>query len=192
MRFLWLKSVYDALLSVLFGKAPEKLVAESGSTQDISEEERSQQIVQSIQTLRLTLVSAFWWGYVTDEVKSRLELVIDHLFSLGPYFRDSFISSYRYEHARRLVEGTNVPHEVPGALFGPAMPEESYRCGIRPVKFALDLNDWVEPNDADVQACMTVCHKIDEMREKGVIAPEKQTTSWSFKKVAIARQVEEQ
>lgn len=152
----------------------------------LSEAERIKLAVEGMKSLRRSLLGAFWWTHVQDEVKGKIEKLLEHVIVVGPLFRDAFISGFRYEHARRLLDGEAVPNEVPGALFGKAMGEESYQCGIKATRLALNLNDWIEPNDADVQACMVICHKVDEMQKNGVIQEVKsEAPSWTANKVAV-------
>jgi hypothetical protein len=158
-----------------------------GQKPAMTPDERSVQIARAIKGLRRALHTAFWWNLVQDEVKQRLEVTVDNLAVLGPAFRDAFVAGFRYEYVRRNVEGQSLPSETPGALFGEVMSEEAFQCGIEPTKLVLYLSSWTEPNDADVQACMTVCHHIDEMQEKGLVAPSPSPSSlFEKRKINVA------
>jgi len=134
-------------------------------------------IESAIKTLRESLASADWWELVQDEVKERLDFVVLHLDTIGVDFRDAFVAVFKYEHLRRVLEKEAVPRKRPGALFGKIMPEESYRSGIEPTKTLLSLQDWVQPHDADVQACMYVCQQVDIFETLGLFGSSKQRSS---------------
>ncbi|KKM07854.1 hypothetical protein LCGC14_1729700, partial [marine sediment metagenome] len=51
-------------------------------------------------------------------------------------------------------------------LFGHKMSEECYQSSIEPTKACLNLNDWVKPNEADVQACMLICNFLTQLDTK--------------------------
>ena len=114
--------------------------------------------------IQASLRKAPYWNFVQDEVKHRLNLIIGGFPILGPLFRDAFLASFKYEHARRMAEGENIPAVVPGVLFGEEMSEECYQSGIAPTKSLLSLNDWIQPNEADVQACISICHHVERLK----------------------------
>ena len=109
-----------------------------------------------------------WWELVQDEVKESLDYILNNLSSIGISFRDSFITLFKYEHAIRLIDKQAVGVATPGILPGSKMSEEAYQSGIFPTKCLLKLDDWVQPNDADVHACMSLCHHIDMLESIGI------------------------
>lgn len=111
--------------------------------------------------LKQLLSRTQWWQYVQPEVKNALEFLIDNLETLGPFFRNAFVSAFQYEHAFRTCQKQVLTNQ-PGALFGKGMTEECYNSGILPTKALLHLDDWVSPNDADVQACMFLYQLIEQ------------------------------
>lgn len=134
----------------------------------LSQYDRQRLLNQSIKELRNSLHTAFWWSLVQSEVKERVGHIVDNLQILGPLYRDAFMAGYRFEYTRRAIEGRSIPKE-PGALFGKSLPEESFRCGVEPSKLVLNLSSWTEPNDADVQACLTICNKVGELQKNGIL-----------------------
>lgn len=125
-------------------------------------------IAVAIRSIKKSLLKADWWTHVQPEVAERLQFVIDNLNSLGPTFKDAFIASFKFAHARRVVSGTAISPDAPGALFGRNMTEECYQSGIDGTKLLLDLQDWTKPNDADVQACMYLCQQIGVLSQLGL------------------------
>lgn len=130
---------------------------------------------ESIAAIKKSLLRADWWQFVQPDVKHRLEFVVDNLLSLGSLFRDSFVSAFKYEHAVRVLEGRELRPDKPGAMFGRAMTDECYHSAIPATKLLLNLNDWVKPNDADIQACMHVCQQIDTLEQTGLFGEKKHT-----------------
>ena len=124
---------------------------------EISEKE----LVAAVKT---SLKKAPYWKLVQDEAKKRLIVIADHFPILGPLFKDAFLASFKYEHALRMTIGKNIPATVPGILFGEEMSEECYQSGITPTKSLLGLDDWVHPNEADVQACIAICHHVNHLQ----------------------------
>jgi len=117
-----------------------------------------------VSAVKSSLKRAPYWKHVQDETKLCLELVVDDFIILGPLFRDAFLASFKYEHAFRMATGENIPSSVPGVLFGEEMSEECYQSGIAPTKALLHLNDWNQPNEADVQACIAMCHHVEHLQ----------------------------
>jgi hypothetical protein len=116
-----------------------------------------------INSIKLALISANWWNLVQQEVREQLDFIIDNIDELGSLFKESFIALFKYEHARRRILGTSVSLNQPGVLFGKKMSEECYQCSIDPAKSALQLQEWTEPNEADVQACIYLCNVVDQL-----------------------------
>ena len=105
-----------------------------------------------------------WWEYVQDDVRNSIQEIIHSIGVLGPLFRNAYIDSFRFEHSRRMLQGVTGDAKEHGPLFGKILPEEVYQSGIFPTKLLLNLNDWVEPNDADVRACMILCQQIEVLQ----------------------------
>ena len=106
---------------------------------------------------------AQWWELVQDEVKERLLLLVDNIEHLGVRFKDAYYSLFKFVHMRRLLDGVSERSSKQSPLFPLMMSEETYQASIPCVKTLLDLNDWVKPNDADVQACMFLVRQIEVM-----------------------------
>lgn len=119
----------------------------------------------TIKTIKKSLTSTTWWQHVQPEVRKRLDFVIENLQPLGILFRDSFVSSFKYAHAFRVVNEVAINNDKPGALFGRNLTEECYHSGIHSTRLLLDIADWTQPNDADVQACMHICQCIDSLEK---------------------------
>lgn len=114
-----------------------------------------------VAALKDACCKAEWWKFVQDEVQTALLFLMDNVAVLGKSFRDSFIENFKYAHAYRVITGQHKPFSEPTVLFSTKFPEEFYRSGIEPTKHCLRLNDWVEPNEADVHACTILCQQID-------------------------------
>lgn len=134
------------------------------------------------ESIKQTLVKANWWKFVQPEIRKRLNLILDNLGTIAIPFRDSFVQTFKFEHCRRLIEHEAVESGLPGALFGKTLPEEVYQSGILPTKMLLNLNDWIVPNEADVQACMHLIAQIDVFETVGVVGVvgDKNASSTSF------------
>lgn len=98
--------------------------------------------------------------HMQEEVQHKIDLLIDNISVVGIPFRDAFIDMFKYEHLCRMISGSSIKHDKPGP-FGRKLSEETYNCCINPVKALLHLNDWTEPNDSDVLACLQICTTID-------------------------------
>ncbi len=139
-----------------------------------------QNIIKSAaKSIKNAFKNADWWKFVQDEVKNELFTIIDNVDVLGISFRDAFIAQFAYEHRVRMMNKDAFHHNVPGAVFGRGLSEECYHSGIGPTHALLRLDDWLQPNDADVQACVHLCQQIDVLEilkvlkkpaEKGIYA----------------------
>jgi len=122
--------------------------------------------VESI--IRESYLNVWWWKHVQPEVKEKFDDLVTRIRVLGQYYRDAYIQMFKFEHARRMIEGVAFKREQPGAVFGPALSEESYNCGKLPTKVLLGLQDWSEPNEPDVFAAMRLIEQIDALDTLGV------------------------
>ncbi len=111
------------------------------------------------------------WPLVQPEVKERLLFLIEHIGVLGPHYRDAFLSLFKYNHLLREAEKKSINSTV-SAIF-PAMSEETYQSSLAPVRALLNLNDWIQPNDADIQACMFLCQQVDILEIVGLFKSDK-------------------
>ncbi len=129
-----------------------------------------QMLSHAMKSIKRSLVHAYWWKYVQDDIKTQLEKIIDKLDVLGLEFKDAFMSMFRYEHMRRLSEGIAINKHKTSPLFGKFMPEEYYCSGSRPTRMVLDLHEWTKPNDADVYACLHICKHIQALEYVGAFS----------------------
>ncbi len=106
-----------------------------------------------------------WWKYTAKEVKKNLFFIVNHLETLGKPFRDLYRASAQFERARRQTAGATINPAQPTILFGPKLTEETYQCGKISTKVALSLEDWSNPNEADVQSCRHLCQQIDALEK---------------------------
>lgn len=121
-----------------------------------------------VQSLKKEFLKSSWWSEVQDDVKTRLDWLVEHVEEVGPLFARSFMSVFRWEYERRRREGENVTNPMASyfsTLMGMRISEESYQCGLLPTRTMLNLYDFIEPNDADVAACLMFCQKV-ELLEK--------------------------
>ncbi len=105
--------------------------------------------------------NASWISYVQESVRNQIDYLVDNVETLGCIFSSCFKQMISYEHARRKLDKKNVPLKDPSAMFGIMMPEEMYLSAKTPVKFLMRLDDWDEPNEADVNLCFEICTKIE-------------------------------
>lgn len=135
----------------------------------MSKSEVQQLIIASI---KRDLIKAVWWDEVQEDVKTRLNWIVDHVEEIGSLFAHSFMSLFRWEFERRRLDGNKTP--TPAAayfstLMGMRISEEAYQCGLLPARAMLDLYDFVQPNDSDVAACLMFCHKVEIMEKSGML-----------------------
>lgn len=131
------------------------------------------QLIKAV--LKRELARAKWWEYVREDVRTQIYWIIHHLEEVGCLYRDCFDYLFKYEHAIRCIDGFTESDSMllPVNMSGYSINEESYQCGKLPVKMLLHLEDVFEPNDAEVQACLYVCHQIDILKASGYIKPSK-------------------
>lgn len=125
-----------------------------------------------ISSLKTEFIQADWWSDVQGDVRTRLEWVIDHIEQAGFFFCHTFMTLFRWEFHRRRIEGQNVKNPMAGyltVLLKMRISEEAFQCGSLPTRAVLDLYDYVTPNDADVTACMFLCHKIETFQQAGLL-----------------------
>lgn len=126
-----------------------------------------------ITSLKRELIKASWWEEAHDDVKTRLGWVVDRIDKAGISFARSYMSLFSWEYERRKLEGSNVTNPMASyfsTLMGMRISEEAYQCGLLPTRAVLNLYDYLEPNDADVAACLMLCHKIEVLEKSGMIS----------------------
>lgn len=124
--------------------------------------------------LKETIASYDWWKFVRPDIQSKIDFVLNNLQQLGIPFRDSFVSYFRLEHTKRIITGNKLT--MPKMPFQ-TITEECLQSAINPTKHLLGLDDWVLPNDAEVQACMCICHNIDLLEDLGILKYESESES---------------
>lgn len=125
-----------------------------------------------ITSLKQEFIKANWWGEVQEDVKTRLNWLVEHVDDVGLLFVRSFMSLFCWEFERRKLEGNNLPNPMASyfsTLMGMRISEEAYQCGLLPARAVLNLYDYLEPNDADVAACLMFCHKIEILEKSGML-----------------------
>ena len=136
--------------------------------------QESDKIVQQaiITSLKREFIKASWWEEVQEDVKTRLNWLVEHVDEVGSLFARSFMSLFCWEYERRKLEGTVVTNPMASyfsTLMGMRISEEAYQCGLLPTRAVLSLYDYVQPNDADVAACLMFCHKIEVLEKSGML-----------------------
>ena len=122
--------------------------------------------------LKAALKSSNWWPIIQDEIKNQLDYILNNFELLGPHFRDAFVALFKYEHQKRMVQGIMDKTSKPSALFGKTMSNECYECGKMPTKVVLGLYEWTDPNEADVQACISLCNQLDQVDALKTMSPD--------------------
>lgn len=125
-----------------------------------------------IDSLKKEFLKTSWWGEVQEDVRTRLDWLVEHVDQAGSIFAQTFMSLFRWEFERRKIEGKNVTNPMASyfsTLMGMRITEEAYQCGLLPTRALLDLYDFVRPNDADVAACLFFCHKVEILEKAGML-----------------------
>lgn len=135
----------------------------------------SDKVVQQaiVESLKREFIKAGWWEEVQDDVKTRLNWLVEHIDEVGSIFARSYMSLFCWEFERRKLEGHNVTNPMASyfsTLMGMRISEEAYQCGLLPTRAVLNLYDYLEPNDADVAACLMFCHKVEILEKSGMIS----------------------
>lgn len=123
-------------------------------------------------SLKRELMKASWWKEVHEDVKTRLDWLVDNVDKAGSLFARSYMSLFSWEFERRKLEGDSVTNPMASyfsTLMGMRISEEAYQCGLLPTRAVLNLYDYVQPTDADVAACLMLCHKIEVLEKSGMI-----------------------
>lgn len=107
-----------------------------------------------------------WWILVQTEVKKHLNFIIDNIDVMGKDFKDAFMSFFRLEHARRVLQHEALDISVTGVFLG--LTEECYQSSILPAKSLLALEEWVVPKDSDILAIMHLCQQIEVLENNGL------------------------
>lgn len=102
-----------------------------------------------------------WWKYIQDDAKKQIVYYVENIDIFGFFFKRTFRSLSNLEHTRRKQRKSNLNIKEAGILFGTLLPEEVYQSSKNATKIVLELNEWTEPNEADVQACRVLCEQID-------------------------------
>lgn len=125
-----------------------------------------------VASIKREFIKANWWGEVQEDVKTRLNWLVDHIDEVGSLFTRSFMSLLRWEFERRRRDGERVTNPMTGylsTLMGMRISEEAYQCGLLPTRAVLNLYDFIQPNDADVAACLMYCHKVEILEKSGML-----------------------
>ncbi len=134
----------------------------------------SEKIVQQVivNSLKQEFIKASWWEEVQEDVKARLNWLVEHVDEAGSIFAHSFMSLLRWEFEQRKIDGKHVPSPMASyfsTLMGMRISEEAYQCGLLPTRACLNLYDYIKPNDADVAACLMFCHKVEILEKSGML-----------------------
>lgn len=121
-------------------------------------------------SLKRSYKNSQWWSFVQPEVRKYIEWILDNIEEVGGLFRDAFVALFRYEHMGRLKAGAAKPASEPSPMFK-NMPEECFQAGIYPTKVMLRMDEWAQPNDADIHALMVLCQQIDTLEGIGILRP---------------------
>lgn len=116
--------------------------------------------------IKLSHNKSQWWGLVQEDIKVKLELILDNLDTLGMPFREAYVAAFKYHHICRLLSGKSFKATVPGVLFGAELTEETYQCAMEPTKSLLVMEDWTLPTEADVQACISICNHLERLEKQ--------------------------
>ena len=130
-------------------------------------DEKSKSFVAA-EAIQKALGEVEWWESVQHEVREQLDLILKHACPLGPLFRDAFQAACKLQNRRRKLLKQNEKPNTPSTMFGLRLPEETYQSAREATKLLLNLGDWFEPGEADVQACYLICDHITVVEALGV------------------------
>lgn len=136
--------------------------------------QESEKAVQTaiVASIKKAFVGTKWWGDVQEDVRTRLEWIVDHITTMGSLFGRTYMLLFRWQYERRRVENKSVNHPMASylsSILGMQISEEAFQCGHLPTRAVLDLYDYVEPNDADVAACLFLCHQVEILQKTGML-----------------------
>ncbi len=140
-----------------------------------------------VNSLKRELVRTESWNDVQDDVKARLEWIVNRIDKVGTLFARSYMTLFRWEYERRKLEGKHLKNPLTGylsTLLGMQITEEAFQCGSVPTRAILSLYDYVEPNDADVTACLFLCNKIEILEKMGALKHD--NSEWKINSSEIA------
>jgi len=131
-------------------------------------------LIKTVETgLKKEFKKSDWWPQVQEDVRTRLEWVVNNLDKSGVIFRNAYMSLFKWEHERRKLEGEssniNPMAGYISTILGMKISEETYQCGVLPTRAVLNLYDYIQPNDADVTACMFLCNRVEYLEKIGII-----------------------
>lgn len=129
----------------------------------------NENLKQVIESLKQSYQATAWWKYLQPEVQCAIEKLMNNIEDMGILFRDAFVALFKIEHHKRALSNLSKPSSEPSPVFGISLPEECYLSGIYPTKILFNLNDWIVPNDIDVNAAMILCQQIDVLESLGMI-----------------------
>ena len=135
----------------------------------------SDKVVQKALTasIKKAFIGTKWWDEVQEDVRTRLEWIVDNITTLGSLFAFTYMSLFRWQYECRRAEGKSVNHPMASylsSIMGMRISEEAFQCGHLPTRAVLDLYDYVEPNDADVAACLFLCHQVEVLQKTGMLS----------------------
>jgi len=122
--------------------------------------------LEAAKSIRSSLKKAQWWALVQDEVKGRLDSLLKNFDNLGIPFKEAYIAAFKYHHIVRMLSNKALKAKTPGVLFGGNLTEETYQCAKEPTKSLLALDDWFDPTEADVQACIAICNHLERLEKQ--------------------------
>ena len=120
----------------------------------------SEHLKTAKQTILEALQASSWWDHVQVDVRRQIGEIVRQLELVGAAFRDAYVAAFRFNHLCRVHSGKSAPPML-SPLLSALITEEAYQSAIEPTRSLLELDDWFEPNDADVKACMLLCQQIE-------------------------------
>ena len=129
-----------------------------------------------VASIKTAFLGVKWWNEVQEDVRTRLEWIIDHIQSLGPLFAFTYMALFRWQYESRRIEGKKTNHPMASYLstiLGMRISEEAFQCGHLPTRAVLDLYDYLEPTDSDVAACLFLCHQVEILQKTGMLQEHK-------------------
>jgi len=146
--------------------------------------EKKDNVSLVVAAIRSSYKETSWMKYARDEVKKKVDHLLDNLLLLGPSYKDSFITLFVHTNRLRFVKNETVNSRRPSVLFGTTLPEETYQSGIIATRVLFDLDDWFQPNEADVYLAMKLWEQLVLLDEENFFEePEKEVDNIVLEKL---------
>lgn len=128
------------------------------------------------ESIRKALKEVEWWKLVHKDVIEKLDFLIEHIDKIGLPFRDAFRAACQLTSYKRQIRKEGGAKPELSLIFGTKLTEDDFQSAKEATRSLLELNDWFDPSEADVQACRLICDHIDILESFEVLRPTETTS----------------